>query len=66
MFVCDLASRLANRVQISTDGHRSYLEAVESAFGVDVDYAMLQKILGPPPEGQRRYSQPSTSELSTE
>lgn len=55
-FVRDLASRLANRVQITTDGHRPYLEAVESAFGADVDYAMLQKIYGPSPEGQRRYS----------
>jgi hypothetical protein len=40
-FMQDLAGRLANRVQLTTDGHRAYLEAVESAFGVDVDYAML-------------------------
>lgn len=56
VFVRDLASRLANRVQITTDGHRPYLEAVEGAFGADVDYAVLQKIYGPSPEGQRRYS----------
>lgn len=56
VFVRDIASRLASRVQITTDGHRPYLEAVESAFGADVDYAMLQKIYGPSPEGQRRYS----------
>lgn len=56
VFVRDLASRLANRVQITTDGHRPYLEAVENAFGADVDYAMLQKIYGPSSEGQRRYS----------
>jgi IS1 family transposase len=56
VFVKDLASRLANRVQITTDGHRPYLEAVEGAFGAEVDYAMLQKIYGPSPEGQRRYS----------
>ena len=56
IFVRDLASRLANRVQITTDGHRPYLEAVEGVFGADVDYAMLQKIYGPSPEGQRRYS----------
>ena len=43
-FVNDLASRLANRVQITTDGHKAYLEAVEGAFGWDVDYAMLVKI----------------------
>src|SRR2546422_8741805 len=40
-FMKDLASRLANRVQLTTDGHRPYLEAVEGAFGIDVDYAML-------------------------
>jgi hypothetical protein len=40
----DLAARLANRVQLTTDGHRVYLEAVESAFNEDIDYAMLSKI----------------------
>lgn len=57
-FVCDLAERLANRVQITTDGHRAYLEAVEAGFGADVDYAMLIKIYGQPVEGQKRYSPP--------
>jgi IS1 family transposase len=52
----DLASRLANRVQMTTDGHKPYLEAVEGAFGADIDYAMLVKLYGPAPEGQRRYS----------
>ncbi len=52
----DLRSRLANRVQLTTDGHKAYLEAVEGAFGGDVDYAMLVKLYGPAPEGQRRYS----------
>lgn len=56
IFVRDLASRLKSRVQITTDGHRPYLEAVESAFGADVDYAMLQKIYGASVEGQKRYS----------
>lgn len=56
VFVRDLASRLANRVQITTDGHRPHLQAVEGAFGADVDFAVLQKIYGPSPEGQRRYS----------
>ena len=56
LFIDDLASRLANRVQLTSDGHRAYLEAVEDAFGADIDYAMLQKIYGPSPEGQRRYS----------
>ncbi len=42
----DLASRLANRVQLTTDGHKAYLEAVEGAFGCDVDYAQLVKLYG--------------------
>jgi IS1 family transposase len=56
-FVDDLESRLSNRVQITTDGHRAYLEAIEGAFGMDVDYAQLQKIYGAPTDAeQRRYS----------
>lgn len=56
-FIADLASRLAHRVQLTTDGHRAYLSAVENAFGSDVDYAMLDKIYSAPPrEGQTRYS----------
>lgn len=43
-FVADLAERLANRVQLTTDGHRMYLDAVESTFGADIDYAQLHKI----------------------
>ncbi len=58
VFVCDLASRLANRVQITTDGHKAYLDAVDSAFGIDVDYAMLIKLYGQTEEGQRRYNPP--------
>jgi IS1 family transposase len=57
-FVCDLSSHLANRVQITTDGHKAYIEAVEAGFGNAVDYAMLVKIFGQTPEGQRRYSPP--------
>ena len=45
-FITDLASRLANRVQLTTDGHKAYLEAVEGAFGADIDYAMLIKVYG--------------------
>ncbi len=56
IFMDDLAKRLANRVQLTSDGHKAYLEAVEGAFGSDIDYAMLVKIYGPAPEGQRRYS----------
>lgn len=47
-FMDDLASRLTTRVQLTTDGHRAYLEAVEGAFGADVDYAMLIKLYGGP------------------
>lgn len=55
-FMQDVASRLANRVQLTSDGHKPYLEAVEGAFGADVDFATLIKIYGNAPEGQRRYS----------
>jgi IS1 family transposase len=60
-FVSDLASRLRGRIQLTSDGHKPYLEAVESAFGADVDYAMLVKLYGNPQDGpadsaQRKYS----------
>lgn len=45
-FMADVAARLANRVQLTTDGHKAYLDAVEGAFGADVDYAQLVKIYG--------------------
>jgi hypothetical protein len=56
IFMDDLASRLANRVQLTSDGHKAYLEAVESAFGGDIDYAMLVKLYGESPEAEKRYS----------
>jgi len=56
-FMDDVAKRLASRVQMTTDGHRAYLEAVEGAFGADVDYAQLVKIYGASPESAKgRYS----------
>lgn len=56
-FIDDLRTRLANRVQLTSDGHRAYLEAVEGAFGEDVDYAQLVKIYGSAPESAMgRYS----------
>ena len=55
-FIDDLASRLASRVQLTSDGHKPYLEAIEGAFGANIDYAMLVKVYGAAPEGQRRYS----------
>ncbi len=55
-FVNDLKDRLANRVQITTDGRKIYLDAVEGAFGSKVDYAMLIKMYGAEPESEKRYS----------
>ena len=55
-FLRDVEGRLANRVQLTTDGHKMDLHAVPSAFGNDVDYAQLVKVYGNDPEGQKRYS----------
>ena len=56
-FMEDCAKRIKNRVQITTDGHKAYLDAVEDSFGADIDYAQLQKIYGAPSaEDQRKYS----------
>jgi IS1 family transposase len=56
-FIDNLATRLANRIQLTLDGHKAYLDAVEGAFGADVDYAMLNKIYGASPEAAKgRYS----------
>ncbi len=57
-FMDDVASRLAHRVQLTTDGHRPYLQAVEGAFGSEVDYAVLEKIYAAPPQqgATTRYS----------
>jgi IS1 family transposase len=55
-FICDLSGRLASRVQITSDGHRAYLEAVEAGFGADVDYAQLIKLYGEAPHPAGRYS----------
>jgi IS1 family transposase len=52
----DLESRLANRVQLTTDGLRVYLTAVEEVFGADIDFAQLVKIYGPDAAGEKRYS----------
>ncbi len=76
----DLADRLAHRVQLTTDGHKVYLNAVKDAFGTDIDYAQLIKLYGNAPEGAKgRYSpsefvcavksrligQPETKHIST-
>jgi IS1 family transposase len=57
MFISDLKPRLANRVQLTTDGHRAYLSAVSDTFGPDgVDYGILQKLYGTDPQPEKRYS----------
>ena len=55
-FMQDVASRLRRRIQLTSDGHRVYFDAVEGAFGADVDYGMLQKVFGEDPQPERRYS----------
>jgi IS1 family transposase len=55
-FVADLASRLAARVQVTTDGLRAYVDAMEEGFGGDVDYAVLHKIYGATQTDESRYS----------
>lgn len=56
-FMSDLAARLSNRVQLTTDGHRAYLNAIDNAFEHDIDYAQLVKLYGNQPTGKTaRYS----------
>jgi IS1 family transposase len=57
-FVQDVASRMRNRVQISTDGLRAYVDAIEQSFGMDVDYGQIIKVYGHEETDQRRYSPP--------
>jgi IS1 family transposase len=57
-FVSDLADRLASRVQLTSDGYRPYLEAVEDAFGSEIDYAMPVKLFGHRQDFENRYSPP--------
>jgi IS1 family transposase len=55
-FIQDIASRLKFRVQLTTDGHKPYLAAVEDAFGADIDYAQLVKLYGGSGDNEKRYS----------
>ncbi len=55
-FVCDVASRVKGHVQLTTNGAAQYLQAVDYAFGPEIDYAVLQKVYGNDPQGQKRYS----------
>jgi hypothetical protein len=56
VFIADVAGRLKNRVQLTTDSLNVYLQAVEDAFGADIDYPQLVKLFGPSLEGEHRYS----------
>ena len=60
-FIDDLASRLANRVQLTSDGHSAYLDAVEAAFGGDIDYAMIVKLYGEAPESMKAATAPQNA-----
>jgi hypothetical protein len=55
-FLDDVAGRLSNRIQLTTDGHKMYFLPVVQAFGGEVDYAQIVKVYGPAPEGEKRYS----------
>jgi hypothetical protein len=63
-FMRDLVSRLRHRVQLTTDGHISYLLAVRGAFSGDVDYAQLMKLYGPDPKDSGGIRQPSAQGLT--
>lgn len=58
LFMDDLSARLANRVQLSSDALRAYVDATEQAFGADVDYGQVVKIYDAEPVGAGRYSPP--------
>jgi IS1 family transposase len=64
-FMLDIADRLLNRVQLTTDGHKVYLRAVQNAFGNDVDFAQLVKIYGPDRSSPVRYSPPEVIGVQT-
>ena len=55
-FINDLKSRLSNRIQLTTDGHRVYIDAIDNAFGTEIDFAQLIKLYGQEPETEKRYS----------
>ena len=55
-FIEDLAGRLSNRIQLTSDGLKLYVKAVDKAFGGNIDYAMLVKVYGIPNDGEKRYS----------
>lgn len=65
-FMDDVKSRLKSKVQLTTDGHKAYLQAVENSFGSDIDYAMLVKYYGGSIDGTRRYSPAEVTSIRKE
>jgi IS1 family transposase len=65
-FMHDLASRLTSRVQLTTDGLHAYLEATDSAFGTEIDYARLIKVYGSDPNAEKRYTPPVVVETKVQ
>lgn len=65
-FMMDLAARLASRVQLTTDGLQTYIDAVEGAFHNDIDYARLIKVYGSDPKAERRYAPPVCLSMTTD
>lgn len=65
-FMQDVADRVTNRIQLTTDGLATYMDAVYKAFGSDIDYAMLIKIYGPDAAGAGRYSPPVVVDVKTD
>lgn len=65
-FMHDLASRLSTRVQLTTDGLHAYLEATDSAFGTEIDYARLIKVYGSDPNADKRYTPPVVVETKVQ
>ena len=63
-FMQDVAARLTSRIQLTSDGNRIYLSAVDDAFGGDVDYSMLIKLSGPPATAKRATARPGASGAS--
>ncbi len=63
-FMCDLAGRLASRVQLTTDGFTPYLRAVEESFGSNIDFAQLVKLYEAERAGEARYSPPRIKSIS--
>lgn len=65
IFMNDIAKRLKNRIQLTTDGHKAYLEAVGNAFGSNIDYAQLIKMYGDEKQNEKRYSPAQCTGIKT-